>query len=648
MHFGHDGAVSIIKDGKVLSYISRERNSRVKHAIGITTNELDLALEEAQTKINDIDYCTVVSTQNMEILNGLINDFHISFDNHKDHTNPSPLKTLFKESNINVSDLLSFQLKDLFQSEKLKDSLQYKNFSKACPEKERIANNSLASTGYLDNYVMLKRWKDGTSLNEMAMFDASSFLENEKIKNGFHYPVSISLRGKSIAGYFINHHIAHAASCYYSSGFQDSAIITHDGFGNGVGYHSGLILYGKDNILYPLSPNHLSIGSLYKSVAILLNLGGFGEGKLMGLAPYGKPHFFHHDFVENWFGIGRRFKNANQLNLWKEYCCTSAKNMGYDMGALGDKDKITDPINVDIAASTQKLFEECYLYAARMSHNLLTKSGIDTNNLCLTGGTALNCPSNSKVYNEGPFDNLFIEPSCSDEGLAVGSALYLYHHIQGNKLSVKTDNTFISPYFGRTIKEDKIIEALKAFESKITYKKTNDTAKQAAQDVFSNRVIAWHEGKSEIGPRALGHRSLVSNPTYKDNWKRVNKIKQREWWRPFAPSVLEEEAEKWFSNMPFPSPYMLFTGQVINSEKIPAITHVDNSSRIQTVNKSSGQYYEMIKEFYKLSKVPLVMNTSFNGPGEPIIETPEQALNFLLNTELDVLYIDGYRVQRKG
>ena len=648
MHFGHDGAVSIIKNGKVLSYISRERNSRVKHAIGITTNELDLALAEAQIKISDIDYCTVVSTQNMEILNGLINDFYISFDNHKDHTSPSPLKTLFKEGNINVSDLLSFQLKNLFQAEKLKDSLQYKNFSKACPEKEKIANNSLASTGYLDNYVMLKRWKDGASLNEIAMFDASSFLENEKIKNGFHYPVSISLRGKSIAGYFINHHIAHAASCYYSSGFQDSAIITHDGFGNGIGYHSGLILYGKDNSLYPLSPNHLSIGSLYKSVAIMLNLGGFGEGKLMGLAPYGKPHFFHHDFVENWFGIGRRFKNANQLNLWKEYCCTSAKNMGYDMSALGDKDKITDPINVDIAASTQKLFEECYLYAARMSHNLLTKSGIDTNNLCLTGGTALNCPSNSKVYNEGPFDNLFIEPSCSDEGLAVGSALYLYHHIQGNKLSVKTDNTFISPYFGRTIKEDEIIKALETFKSKITYKKTNDTTKQAAQDIFDNKIIAWHEGKSEIGPRALGHRSLVSNPTYKDNWKRVNKIKQREWWRPFAPSILEEEAEKWFSNMPFPSPYMLFTGQVINSEKIPAITHVDNSSRIQTVNKSSGQYYQMIKEFYKLSKVPLVMNTSFNGPSEPIIETPEQALNFLLNTELDVLYIDGYRVQRKG
>ena len=648
MHFGHDGAVSVIKDGKVLSYISRERTSRVKHAIGITTNELDLALAEAQIKVDDIDYCTVVSTQNMEILNGLINDFSISFDKHKDHTISSPLVTLFKESNINISNLLSFQLKDLFQSEKLKNTLQYENFSKACPEKERVANNSLASTGYLDSYVMLERWKNGVSLKEMAMFNVSSFLENEKIKNGFHYPVSISLRGKSIAGYFINHHIAHAASCYYSSGFQDSAIITHDGFGNGFSYHSGLVLYGKDNNLYPLSPNHLSIGTLYKSVAIMLNLGGFGEGKLMGLAPYGKPHFFHQDFVENWFGVGRRFKKANQLSLWKEYCRTTAKSMGYNMDALGDKDKITDPINVDIAASTQKLFEECYLYAAHTSHSLLAKSGIKTNNLCLTGGTALNCPSNSKIYNEGPFDNLFIEPSCSDEGLAVGCALYLYHHLQGNKLSAKTNNTFISPYFGRTIKEDEIVEALKTFESKIIYKKSNDTTKQAAQDVFSNKIIAWHEGKSEIGPRALGHRSLVSNPTYKDNWKRVNKIKQREWWRPFAPSVLEEEAEKWFTNMPFPSPYMLFTGQVINSEKIPAITHVDNSSRIQTVNKSSGQYYQMIKEFYKLSKVPLVMNTSFNGPGEPIIETPEQALNFLLNTELDVLYLDGYRVQRKA
>ena len=133
MHFGHDGAISVIKDGKVLSYISRERTSRIKHAIGITTKELDLAFNEAQININDIDYCTIVSTQNMEILNGLINDFYISFDKHKDHTDASPLETLFKESNIKISNLLSFQLKELFQSEKLKDSLQYKNFSKACP-----------------------------------------------------------------------------------------------------------------------------------------------------------------------------------------------------------------------------------------------------------------------------------------------------------------------------------------------------------------------------------------------------------------------------------------------------------------------------------------------------------------------------------
>ena len=175
----------------------------------------------------------------------------------------------------------------------------------------------------------------------------------------------------------------------------------------------------------------------------------------------------------------------------------------------------------------------------------------------------------------------------------------------------------------------------------------SDNTKQAAKDIFDNKVIAWYEGKSEVGPRALGHRSLVSNPTYKDNWKRVNKIKEREWWRPFAPSVLEEEADKWFAKMPFPSPYMLFTGQVINSEKIPAITHVDNSSRIQTVNKSSGQYYQMTVSYTHLRAHETSLNTSFNGPGEPIIETPEQAIKFLLNTDLDLLYIDGYRVQKK-
>ena len=321
-----------------------------------------------------------------------------------------------------------------------------------------LGSNALIRMGF--PYLVSPIWKNGVSLKEMAMLDVSSFLENDKIKNGFHYPVSISLRGKSIAGYFVNHHIAHAASCYYSSGFQDSAIIPHDGFGNGFSYHSGLVLYGENNNLYPLSPNHLSIGTLYKSVAIMLNLGGFGEGKLMGLAPYGKPHFFNKDFVENWFGVGRRFKKADQLRLWNEYCITTAKKMGYDMSALGDQEKITDPINADIAASTQKLFEECYLYTVKMSHSLLAKSGIKTTNLCITGGTALNCPSNSKIYNEGPFKNLFIEPSCSDDGLAVGCALYLYHHLLGNKLLKKNDDTFISPYFGRTIKEDEILSLI--------------------------------------------------------------------------------------------------------------------------------------------------------------------------------------------
>ena len=161
MHFGHDGAVSIIKDGKVLSYISRERTSRVKHAIGITTNELDMALEEAQISVNDIDYCTVVSTQNMEILNGLIDDFSISFEKHKDHKISSPLVALLKEKNIKISNLLSYQLKELFQSEKFRDTLQYENFSKACPEKEKVANNTIQSTGYLYSYVMLERWKNG-------------------------------------------------------------------------------------------------------------------------------------------------------------------------------------------------------------------------------------------------------------------------------------------------------------------------------------------------------------------------------------------------------------------------------------------------------------------------------------------------------
>jgi carbamoyltransferase len=363
----------------------------------------------------------------------------------------------------------------------------------------------------------------------------------------------------------------------------------------------------------------------------------------MGLAPYGKPSFFRPDFVGNWYDISRRFDMPHAAAWWR-HCMNMIQQMGYDASALAVKARITEPVNADLAASTQKVFEECYLQAIHSAQGLLLNSRIRTQRLCLSGGTALNCPSNSKIFREGPFDDIFIEPSCSDDGLAIGAALYVHHHLYGNPVfngAARSDPAFL----GVRWSAESVAAALANHADALHVERAENTALRAARDLQENKVIGWYEGGSEAGPRALGHRSIVANPCHAANWRRVNAIKRREWWRPFAPSVLVEEAQRWFSGLPAKSPHMLFTGQVM-TDRLPAIRHVDGSARVQTVDPSVGGYYAMIREFGKLSGVPVVLNTSFNGPGEPIVETPEQAIAVLLSTDLDVLYIEGYRVTR--
>ena len=226
----------------------------------------------------------------------------------------------------------------------------------------------------------------------------------------------------------------------------------------------------------------------------------------------------------------------------------------------------------------------------------------------------------------------------------MGAALALYHNILGNPLL--TERKPFSPFLGPEKSAQDVLTELKKFPD-IVFQKSENVAKQAAQDLQENKVIAWFCGRSEIGPRALGARSILANPTFKENWTRVNNIKQRELWRPFAPVVLESEIENWFAGVPSSSPYMLFNADVI-SKDIPAVTHVDNTARVQTVNSSNGDFYHLIEAFFDLSAVPVVLNTSFNGPGEPIVETAEEALCLLANANIDVMYIEGFRVTKKS
>lgn len=233
---------------------------------------------------------------------------------------------------------------------------------------------------------------------------------------------------------------------------------------------------------------------------------------------------------------------------------------------------------------------------------------------------------------------------CDDSGIAVGAALAVHHNILGHPLP-DSRPAWSSPYLGPIHPYGEVIEAFTAAGDAINVERCKDAADQAAQDLAESKIVAWYEGGSEAGPRALGHRSLLADPRDKDMWDRVNQVKGREAWRPLAPVVLEEHAADWFSGVALPSPYMLFNADV-RSVGISAVTHVDGTARIQTVNDSSGDYFKLVSGFHQRTGVPVLLNTSLNSPGEPIVESPAEAVGFLLRSRVDVLYLSGHRVTR--
>lgn len=311
---------------------------------------------------------------------------------------------------------------------------------------------------------------------------------------------------------------------------------------------------------------------------------------------------------------------------------------------------MVSPLAVDIASSTQKLFEETILRAVDTTYQVFQNMDIPMKSLCYAGGVSLNCPTNSRIYRESRFENLYIPPDCDDSGISSGAALFLYHNIlnqQVNKLNHNKTGKQKYPYLGGRYTTDHVERVLLQNNKHIDFMKSEKCPQLAAEDVSADKVIAWFEARSEIGPRALGHRSLIANPRFKENWPRLNHLKKREFWRPFAPAILENDLDKAFSGCPKISPYMLYTANV-KSSQYPAITHVDGSARIQTVGPDAGEFYEMLLHLKTITGVGIVLNTSFNGPGEPIVESPEEALQFLMsNSLLDVLYIDGFRVKRR-
>lgn len=658
IHFGHDASVSVVRDGVVLNCIERERLTRAKHAIGITINEIEAALSDTGLTLDAIDYCAVTSTQRIEYL--FIEPEALSFEFAFDAPHAAQC------SIVGSNDF----------KERVASAPRYVKETVASgrdhPYVKRLSSDFLSNliempaVPAIDDFMLPADWTQPRGLEDISSIHVEDAL-TESSRLGMQLPITVTLRHRTVPGFMISHHYAHAAYAFYSGNFENSAVFSHDGSLPETAYWSGMFYYGEGTKLYPVAPHFLSGGNLYERVAFLLNLGyDTGAGKLMGLAPWGKPTFFDPAFVGNWhdgFSAPRvdgplpegtsipdwiHDSRHPLLYRWLSHCLIKAGRMGYDMAPLGDTDSMLAPINADLAASTQKLLEEILKRAISVQHELQIKMGRPTSALCLTGGVALNCPANSILFNQSPFQEVSILPAVSDGGLSIGGALAVCHNILGEPRPHHTMNALECAYLGRNYVAEDDAKAIAEYSTQITVESLDDPAAAAAADLAQNAIVAWYEGRSEAGPRALGHRSILAHPGIKENWERVNALKGRELWRPFAPVVLESEADKYFEGVPIPSPFMLFTAQVKDPDKLPAITHVDGSSRIQTVSALDGAYFRVLEEFFSLTGTPVLMNTSLNGPGEPIVESAKDALRLFTSSDLDALYLNGKRVSKKG
>ncbi|MDA7487358.1 carbamoyltransferase, partial [Candidatus Pelagibacter ubique] len=460
--------------------------------------------------------------------------------------------------------------------------------------------------------------------------------------------------------HFSDHHLSHAASAFFPSPFEEAIVLTADGVGE---WATTTVAIGKGNSLEIKKEIHFphSLGLLYSAFTYYI---GFkvnsGEYKLMGLAPYGTP-IFEDKIKRNLIDI----KEDGSFHLDQSYFNYAAgltmTNKKFD-NLFGQKvrcskhEKLTQ-FHMDVASSIQKVTEDIMVKLARS-----IRKEYNIKNLCLAGGVALNCVVNGIILKEKIFDNIWIQPAAGDAGGSLGAALALWHIDQGNERKANVNDDMQGSYLGPNFTQNQIEKELKFIGANFEIIKYEDLINLTADYLSKEKAIGWFQGRMEFGPRALGGRSILGDPRSEKMQKNLNlKVKYRESFRPFAPSILKEDLSNWF-DINVDSPYMLLVAK-INSDKkiemteeqkklfgidklnikrseIPAVTHVDYSARIQTVSKINNKhYYDLITKFKEKTGCPVVVNTSFNVRGEPIVNTPTDAFNCFMGTELDYLVI---------
>jgi len=441
--------------------------------------------------------------------------------------------------------------------------------------------------------------------------------------------------GKTI---FVKHHLAHASSSFLVSPFDEAAIITVDGVGE---YATTSYGYGKDNAINILKEIHYpdSLGLLYSALTAFL---GFkvnsGEGTTMALAGFGKPVYldkFYEIIKVNDDGSFRM--NVKYFGFIKGRAMFSRKFVEL-FGPPRKPGTEYDQKYKDIAASLQLFVEETLIKIANHAHQ---ETG--SKNLCLAGGVFLNCVANQKIFDNTPFEQVFIQPGAGDAGTCIGAAMNLYNCILNNPRKYVMEHAYLGPEFSN----EQIRRIVLNKNLKFTEYSDDELIQKTALLIHENKTIGWLQGRLEFGPRALGNRSILANATNPEMSNILNtRIKHREWFRPFAPIVPEEYANEYF-NLTNMSPFMLLAPKVKEHAEslLPAITHIDDTARVQTVSmKHNPILHKLLLEYKKISGIPVIVNTSFNLQGEPIVCSPEEAINDFLKSEMDYLVMGNYVV----
>jgi carbamoyltransferase len=425
--------------------------------------------------------------------------------------------------------------------------------------------------------------------------------------------------------HFVRHHLAHAVSAFHASPFQRAAVMTLDGRGErattsyGIGEGSELEIIGQVNMPH-------SLGLLYEEVTSYLGfLHSSDEYKVMALASFGKPRYRH------------EFEAIVRLGKGGQYTLAPA-NLEQRFGPPRQRGGPIDERHYDIAHSLQVVLEDA---AVELAAWLYDASQADS--LCLAGGVALNCVMNARVRDRAPFKNVWVQPAAGDAGTALGAALWVDSRQRGApERSYQMTHAFLGPSYS-----EQEIEGFLLW-SKLRYRRLANVAEETADLLMADKVIGWFQGRMEFGPRALGGRSILASPRSPTMQAKLNEIKDREDFRPVAPVVLEEEAANWFERSQV-APFMLFIFDVRpdKAELIPAVRHVDGTARVQTINRDQNPaYYDLLQAFFKRTGVPVLVNTSFNTRGEPVVCSPRDAVESFWTSPLDALVIGPFLLEK--